>query len=67
MLGDFITGSLRERNYNEPCTPLLHTKLATFVLMFCMDDITSSLDPTLSLLNLAIFELSNSGNHVENL
>ena len=33
---------------HEPRTPLLHTKVAMFVLMSWLNDVTSSLEPTLS-------------------
>ena len=37
----------RRRIKNEPCTTLLHSKVATFVLMSSLDDVISSLDLTL--------------------
>ena len=45
---------------HEPRTHLRHTKVATFVLMSWLDSVTS-LSTQLSLLNSAIFELSNGG------
>ena len=45
---------------HEPRISLLHTEVGTFVLMYCLDDVTFSYHQ-LSLLNSAIFELTNGG------
>ena len=43
-----VDNNTRRRIKHEPCTPLINTNVATFVLMSWLDDVKSSLDPTLS-------------------
>ena len=49
-----------QRIKHEPRTPLLHSKVATFVLMSWLDHVISSLDPTV-FWTWPFLELSNGG------